>query len=337
MKNRKRVKRILLSIIIILAIGVLTIGMAPVSFDSVISKNDFKKRIADDYKLHLGELFLNNHEHNSMISYMVVPDIEELVQNMEWEGRIIKTKSTVKFEGEEYIVEYVGKRYWIKQYNWDLVNITKKEIDNNTSNIKIDQEADVAKEKKETETTKKVTDHEPVEEDSIKENDITEEKEVKYETSKEKDNSEEVSRQVLTNVDYEKNSLINELGLEEISKDTIAIIINNPKEILKKVSKLEEFKYDEYNESLLIIPIYNQMRIELVTLEFEEKIKEKDVIFTAQNLSDGYGLHLFALRPCGMPSLKIKINANGIGGEYLLDYDGRDGTPQIEFIKVKKE
>lgn len=135
------------------------------------------------------------------------------------------------------------------------------------------------------------------------------------------------------------NSALKSLGIHNVEDDVIAVIVNNPtKEELKKISNLKTFQYDKYDESLLIIPVYNKMNIEIKTLTWDnDDLKEDETPYKEENIKDGSALLLKAYRPEGIPSLKICVNGENMDGEYILTYDGKDGTPDIEYIVNKKE
>lgn len=135
------------------------------------------------------------------------------------------------------------------------------------------------------------------------------------------------------------NSALDNMGIENIKDDSLAVIINNPEENqLKEIKNLKSFEYNKGKESLLIIPIYNNMDIKLKTLVWnEDNLQEDKKVYEEHDLKDGYGLKLKAVRPEGIPSLKISIYGDEIYGEYILSYDGKNGTPKVEYIRIKEE
>lgn len=136
-----------------------------------------------------------------------------------------------------------------------------------------------------------------------------------------------------------KNSALKSIGIDNIEEGAIAVIVNNPREeVLKKVPNLKTFQYEKSDESLLLIPIYNKMNVDIKTLTWDDDdLKEDETLYKEENTKDGLALLLKAYRPEGIPSLKICVNVNGenMDGEYILTYDGKDGTPDIEYIVRK--
>lgn len=134
------------------------------------------------------------------------------------------------------------------------------------------------------------------------------------------------------------NNALNSIGIDNVKSDVLAVIINNPSpDKLNTITDLKTFEFDKTSmESILIIPANNKMNIEIKTLVFENNnLKEDKTIYKEENTADGFGLLLKASRPEGIPALKIFIDDNDMSGEYILQYNGKDGTPDIEYI-VKK-
>jgi hypothetical protein len=134
-----------------------------------------------------------------------------------------------------------------------------------------------------------------------------------------------------------RNSSLESLGIKDIKSSSAAVIVNYPEnKYLQKITSLTTFDYDNGGESLLLIPVYNKSRIEIKTLVWENnELKDDRTIYSIESTSDGYALHLKAIRPEGMPALKIYVQGGGINGEYILSYNGRDGTPPVELITGK--
>ena len=137
------------------------------------------------------------------------------------------------------------------------------------------------------------------------------------------------------NQENSSNSALNIIGIESPGSDALAVIINNPSnDKLDKITDLKTFEFNkESNESLLIVPRYNKMSIDIKTLVWEnDALKEDKTVYKEENTKDGFGLFLRAYRPEGVPALKISIEGNNMRGEYILSYNGKDGTPDIEYI-----
>ena len=132
------------------------------------------------------------------------------------------------------------------------------------------------------------------------------------------------------------NNALKSIGIDSIQNDVLAVIINNPSTInLDKITDLKTFEFDsESKETLLIIPRYNKMNVEIRTLSWEnDALKDDEVVYKEEYTKDGFGLLLKAHRVEGIPILKIYIEGDGIKGEYIITYNGKDGTPEIEYIK----
>ena len=235
----------------------------------------------------------------------------------------------------------------IAKVSYDSLSSKKGNKDNisDAELIVIEQETSInsSEESLHNETIeKKEVEEKEVEEKEVEEKEVEEKKSTQEEVSEEQNLEEEKEHLIEESgqseiiIDSEKNSVLDLLGIEELPKDALAVIINNPsEEILSKVSNLKNFKYQESNESSLIIPIYNDFTIKVVSLKWDENLKEGEVLFSSEKSTNGFALHLNAYRPCGIPSLKIKIEGNGMSGEYTLAFNGKDGTPDIEYIDMR--
>lgn len=134
------------------------------------------------------------------------------------------------------------------------------------------------------------------------------------------------------------NSALSDIKIDDKKSDVLAVILNNPSEDkINKISELETFEFDKTSkESILIIPMYNNMSIEVKELILKnDNLEDGKTLYKAENTKDGFGLILKASRPCGMPALKIHIKGNDTCGEYILEYNGKDGTPDTEYILRK--
>ncbi|WP_202707216.1 hypothetical protein [Sporosalibacterium faouarense] len=122
-KNRKLLLYSLVGLIILIIIQVFIV---PVSYDAKISTKEFKECVVEKYAYDLGVLFVNNQNFNPLRSYnynRYIPQVDELIQNMRWKGRIIYTSAINELDGVKYIVKYRGERYWYKTYRWTITSI----------------------------------------------------------------------------------------------------------------------------------------------------------------------------------------------------------------------
>lgn len=140
-------------------------------------------------------------------------------------------------------------------------------------------------------------------------------------------------------VDLKENEAINQVGKIYFNEeDIIAVILNDLSEqkmdIYRTSINIEEYG-DSLYESALIIPKYNNMKISVYTsnIKGEDVLKDK-LLYETKN-KENYGFLFHYERPEGMP-LIITIEGNGISEEYFYSYNGKDGTPEFEYIKKNK-
>ncbi len=141
------------------------------------------------------------------------------------------------------------------------------------------------------------------------------------------------------NVELKENEAINQVGKIYFNeKDVVAVILNDLDEQEMDIYRTS-IKVDEYGDSLyesaLIIPKYNDMKISVYTsnIKGEDVLKDK-LLFETKN-KENYGFLFHQERPEGMP-LIITVEGNGISEEYFYSYNGKDGTPEIEYIRQNK-
>ncbi|HBR03002.1 MAG TPA: hypothetical protein DD738_10355 [Ruminiclostridium sp.] len=135
----------------------------------------------------------------------------------------------------------------------------------------------------------------------------------------------------------QNNKALNSLNIGAQEKGVLAVIKNMPDaEAVKKVPHLTTLRMDDSPESLLLIPVLNDSTVEIVQLSWDNtELKESGTVYKAENSEDGYGLYLKAIRPEGAPALKIIVTSGNERGEYILSYDGKDGTADMETIKAQ--
>ncbi len=132
------------------------------------------------------------------------------------------------------------------------------------------------------------------------------------------------------------NSALKSLNLDNQEKGTLAIIKNFPdKEDLDKVPNLTTLKFDDENETLLLLPVHNQSTIEIKNLTWDNgELKEIGTAYRVESTEDGYGLFLTAMRPEGPPFYKMIVTGPEGKVEYLISYNGKDGTPEVETLSI---
>ncbi len=134
----------------------------------------------------------------------------------------------------------------------------------------------------------------------------------------------------------EENSALKSLKLENQEKGTLAVIKNFPdEETLKKVPQLTTLKFDDESETLLLLPVHNGVTIEIKNITWDnEELIETGTAYKVDSTEDGYGLFLTAIRPEGPPFYKIVVSSSEGKGEYLISYNGKDGTPELETLSI---
>lgn len=141
--------------------------------------------------------------------------------------------------------------------------------------------------------------------------------------------TEAVSEQSIYNKAFESYGNITELGL----------IVNAPtEEDLSHLNTLEHYEYTNTNESMLIIPKYNGSKITISTVEYTgERYIAKDVLFTQESTTEGYGLLLKADRPESIPQIVITITYKNKSFEEVIVNNGQEGNKEVEYLKLDNE
>jgi len=121
---------------------------------------------------------------------------------------------------------------------------------------------------------------------------------------------------------------------EKINDLAIAVILNSPdKSQLDKVSNLSKQIKDESGDEILILPIKNGIDIRVEKVKYENsKLITESIVIENKNTPEGYGLYLTATRSEGIPLYQIVISDKNTSSTYILQYNGKDGTPPIEWI-----
>ena len=135
-------------------------------------------------------------------------------------------------------------------------------------------------------------------------------------------------------LDYAYNTAFEKYAEEQV----LGIIINEPtSDMLESFAHLETYKHSEEGERLLIVPKYNSSTVTVQRVQFEdEEWVIKETLYSKEQTEDNYGLMLEAIRPEGIPELMLTITANGKSIEYLVAYNGKDGTPPIEYLELEE-
>lgn len=138
------------------------------------------------------------------------------------------------------------------------------------------------------------------------------------------------SEESIYNKAYENYKNITELG----------IIVNEPsEEDLSYLSTVDSYVYQESaKESLLIIPKYNGSKITISKVEYTgERYIPKDVLYTKEATTQGYGLLVKANYLEGIPHIIITVAYQNKSCEYIVMYDGKNGNGKVKYLKVESE
>lgn len=149
--------------------------------------------------------------------------------------------------------------------------------------------------------------------------------------------SSSVDNKVETNSKNSALKLLTSKG-EKINDLAIAVILNFPdKSQLDQVSNLSKQVIDESEDKLLILPIKNGIDIRIEKVKYENsKFITESIVTETKNTPEGYGLYLTATRSEGIPLYQIVISDKDTSSTYFLQYNGKDGTPPIEWILPQK-
>lgn len=129
------------------------------------------------------------------------------------------------------------------------------------------------------------------------------------------------------------NSVFTDI-VKEAGIDNLAVVVDMPNEnLLGKIQKLDTYGEEDVIESFVMIPMYNGTKVQLVTVAYEnDTLVPKQVVYEKLSSEEGYGLYVRAIRPEGAPQLKLSLEYEGRSAEYIITYNGKDGTPQYEYI-----
>ncbi len=132
-----------------------------------------------------------------------------------------------------------------------------------------------------------------------------------------------------------ENSVFTELDTEGASDDFIAIIIDQPDDsILEKIPHLDTYSYDKSGESILVIPRYENSRIELNMLSADEngELTETGVLYAKEDIADGYALLLYATYS-EEPTLSVSVTQNGMTSKYILKREASEAVTNTEYME----
>lgn len=139
-----------------------------------------------------------------------------------------------------------------------------------------------------------------------------------------------------SNDDQEKSQI--QLLWESTPEDVAAILINQPtEEQMKDFPPAERLVLGDSPEKFLLIPSQKIEEIAVWRIEFKgsDFVRERE-IFNNYDPDDDYVLEIEAIRPEGGPQYQLSFIGDQGETNYYITYDGKDGTPNIEYIFYEK-
>jgi hypothetical protein len=99
---------------------ILSLHLAPVSFDAACCSGGYKKWIVDSHINNLLEVVLAERLEESGSTYELVSKPEDIANTIQWADRIINMTMIVEIDNANHTVVFKGKRYWIEKFNWEI-------------------------------------------------------------------------------------------------------------------------------------------------------------------------------------------------------------------------
>lgn len=141
-------------------------------------------------------------------------------------------------------------------------------------------------------------------------------------------------------IDSKPNTVKSPPAFEVLEKDTpediALLIVNNPSsDQLKLVTISENLELDETNEQILLIPKNTNSTISIWSLKFaDNNLVSNKKIYECEKTPENFVLSTKLIRPEGIPQYKVEITSENSNSEYIFSYDGKNGTPNIEYISA---
>ncbi|WP_291579599.1 hypothetical protein [Clostridium sp. UBA6640] len=141
-------------------------------------------------------------------------------------------------------------------------------------------------------------------------------------------------------IDSKSNTAKSSSSFEVLGKDTpedtVLLIVNNPSsDQLKLVTISENLELDETNEQILLIPRSTNSTLSIWSLEFtDNNLVPNKKIYECEKTPENFVLSTKLIRPEGIPQYKVEITSGDLTSEYIFSYDGKNGTPNIEYISA---
>ncbi|NLT48789.1 MAG: hypothetical protein GXX92_10310 [Clostridiales bacterium] len=124
---------------------------------------------------------------------------------------------------------------------------------------------------------------------------------------------------------------------QDAPEDTVAILINQPTaEQLNDFAPSERLLLEQSEEGFLMIPASNVEEIIIWQMEFNgTDFVRTDAVYENHDPDDEYVLDLVVMRPEGGPHYQIAFISDKGETIYYIAYDGKDGNPNIEYVKAQ--
>ncbi len=123
---------------------------------------------------------------------------------------------------------------------------------------------------------------------------------------------------------------------EDAPENTVAILINQPtSEQQKDFVPSERLVLERSEEGFLLIPAGEIEEIAIWELEFNgSDFVRTEAVYKNLDPGDEFILDLVVMRPEGGPHFQLSFISEKGETTYYIAYDGRDGSPNIEYIKA---
>ncbi len=116
---------------------------------------------------------------------------------------------------------------------------------------------------------------------------------------------------------------------------TVAVLINQPTaEQLTEFASKERLVLEESNEGFLLLPAKDVEEFTIWELEFNgSDFFRKKALYTNFHPDEEFVLDLQVMRPEGGPHYELAFITERSEVTYYIAYDGKDGNPNIEYVK----
>jgi hypothetical protein len=127
-----------------------------------------------------------------------------------------------------------------------------------------------------------------------------------------------------------------QLVWEDAPENTVAILINQPTTEQKiDFAASERLVLEPSEEGFLLIPAAEVEEIVIWQLEYDgADFARTEAVYRNFDPEDDYILDLVVMRPEGGPHYQLSFITEKGETTYYIAYDGRDGSPNIEYIKA---